>query len=51
MAGPSASRIMSADIRRMLLESNDDSGCTNFSESSDSVLDYAQEENRMRLMR
>lgn len=45
MAGPSASCVTSADISRMLLESDDDSGSKNFSESSDSNLDYAREEN------
>jgi hypothetical protein len=36
---------MSADISRILLESDDDSGSINFSESSNSDLDIAQEEN------
>jgi hypothetical protein len=45
MAGPSASRVMNAHICRILLESDDNSGCINFGESSDSDVDCAQEEN------
>ena len=45
MAGPSALHVTSVDISRILLESDDDSGSINFSESSDCNVDYAQEEN------
>jgi hypothetical protein len=45
MVGPSALHVSSADTSTMLLESDDDSGSTNFSESSDSDVDYAQEKN------
>ena len=45
MAGPSASHVTSADISRILLESDDDSGSINFSDSSDSDIDNAQDEN------
>jgi hypothetical protein len=43
MSGPSALCVMSADISRMLLESDDDSGSINFSKSSDSDVDYTQD--------
>ena len=45
MAGPSASHVTSADIRRMLLQNNAASGSINFSESGSSNVGYAQEEN------
>ena len=45
MVGPSAFHVSSADTSTMLLESDDDSGSINFSESSDSDVDYAQEKN------
>jgi hypothetical protein len=46
MADHSGLHVTSADISRMLLErDDDDSGHTNFIESSDSDVDFAQEEN------
>ena len=41
MAGPSVLQVKSADVGRMLLESNDDSGFRNFNGSSDSDVGYA----------
>jgi hypothetical protein len=46
VAGPSALHVMGADVSRMVLEGGDDSGCKHFSESTDSHVDYAQQENR-----
>jgi hypothetical protein len=43
VAGPSASRFANADISGLLLESDNESDSINFSESSDSYVDYTQE--------
>lgn len=44
MAGHSGLYVASADIRRVLLESDDDDGCINFIEGNDNDVDFAQEE-------
>ena len=43
MAGPLVLRVTSADVSRMLLESDVDSGSINVNESSDSDVDCVQE--------
>jgi len=46
LAGHSGLYVASADIRRVLLESDDDDdGCINFIEGNDNDVDFAQEEN------